>query len=254
VIFVKNFNLDSKPENIPLYVGAYQKLLSMIRGGDFGDKLPSETELSKLLNISRNTLRQALQVLEEDHIIYKRRGSGTYISKAGPISTNNGLESYMPIEEYLSSMNIEATPGELVITIEEADEPTSRMLQVGMQSPVIVITRTYVDKMDSNLVYGLLLDFVPQNIYEEYVEEQIINKKDFYKCVERLSSMSETMLTATRAGKVNADIMHVSESTPLLLMVQVVMDSKGNRLFLNKTYLNIQAEGLDIVIHRKPKP
>jgi GntR family transcriptional regulator len=45
-----------------------------------GSRLPPERELCGLLRISRITVRQALDVLEKEHLIVRRHGSGTYVS------------------------------------------------------------------------------------------------------------------------------------------------------------------------------
>lgn len=44
-----------------------------------GDKLPSEREMAGILKTSRNSLREALHVLESKNIIEIRTGSGTFI-------------------------------------------------------------------------------------------------------------------------------------------------------------------------------
>ena len=45
-----------------------------------GDSLPSENELSKLLNVSRNLVREAVRGLEALGIVDIRRGSGLFVS------------------------------------------------------------------------------------------------------------------------------------------------------------------------------
>ncbi|MBI1257028.1 MAG: FCD domain-containing protein [Chloroflexi bacterium] len=45
-----------------------------------GDALPSESELSKQLNVSRNLVREAVRGLEALGIVEIRRGSGLYVS------------------------------------------------------------------------------------------------------------------------------------------------------------------------------
>ena len=45
-----------------------------------GDKLPSENELSEQFHISRQTVRKAIGVLEEDGLVRRIKGSGTYLS------------------------------------------------------------------------------------------------------------------------------------------------------------------------------
>ena len=44
-----------------------------------GDKLPTETELMKLLNVGRSTIREAIRILVFSGLLEVRQGDGTYI-------------------------------------------------------------------------------------------------------------------------------------------------------------------------------
>ncbi|NMA67829.1 MAG: GntR family transcriptional regulator, partial [Desulfitobacterium sp.] len=48
-----------------------------------GERLPSEIELAEHLGVSRSTLREALDILESQQIIYRKQGKqgGSFITK-----------------------------------------------------------------------------------------------------------------------------------------------------------------------------
>src|SRR3954468_20511794 len=73
-------------ENTPLAERARNVILKAILSGRFDDnRLPSEDELAKMLNVSRTTIRTALHSLEQDGIIPRRRAVGTTINRhVGP--------------------------------------------------------------------------------------------------------------------------------------------------------------------------
>ena len=48
-----------------------------------GDRLPAETELSKLLAVSRGSVREAMKILSALGIVEVKRGDGTYVSNRG---------------------------------------------------------------------------------------------------------------------------------------------------------------------------
>ncbi|MBQ9329189.1 MAG: FadR family transcriptional regulator [Solobacterium sp.] len=49
-------------------------------GYEPGQKLPTEKEMTDSLGVGRNTLREALRILQSHNIVTIRQGSGTYIS------------------------------------------------------------------------------------------------------------------------------------------------------------------------------
>lgn len=64
------------------YEKAVDYVRRMISSGSLnvGDRLPTERELSLELDISRNSTREAMRMLENMGIIVSRHGSGNYIS------------------------------------------------------------------------------------------------------------------------------------------------------------------------------
>ncbi|WHY85946.1 GntR family transcriptional regulator [Neobacillus novalis] len=71
-----------KQSPLPLYIQLMDSILKMIEEGKYGehDKLPSERELCEQFDVSRITVRQTFQELENDGYIYKRHGKGTYVA------------------------------------------------------------------------------------------------------------------------------------------------------------------------------
>lgn len=69
-----------------VYEKAYEKVIdyieSKILDGSFevGDKLPSERELSQMLSVSRNSVREGIRILEIIGVISSQHGIGNYIA------------------------------------------------------------------------------------------------------------------------------------------------------------------------------
>lgn len=59
----------------------YENLFHMLVSGDYapGDRIPSEHELKERFNVSRNTIRAALNRMNALGIIETRQGDGTYL-------------------------------------------------------------------------------------------------------------------------------------------------------------------------------
>ena len=71
-----------KKSRIPVYVQLMDDITSQIENGtlNVGSKLPSERELCEQYDVSRITVRQAVQELEKDGFVNTYRGRGTYVA------------------------------------------------------------------------------------------------------------------------------------------------------------------------------
>jgi GntR family transcriptional regulator len=72
-----------------MYLQIANALEARVQDGTYGhgDKLPSETELSRELSVSRATIIKAYDLLGRRHIVTRHQGSGTRVS-APPMSRN----------------------------------------------------------------------------------------------------------------------------------------------------------------------
>lgn len=80
---------DTKSEQV------YRWLLAYIDENKFSDnlKLPSENALCRRLDVSRETVRSALDRMNREGLIHKVKGSGTYINKEVALSRELGAGS-----------------------------------------------------------------------------------------------------------------------------------------------------------------
>lgn len=71
----------SKPQH--LYIQLYKEIKTMILKGQLQveDRLPPVRKMAKLLGVNNITVVKAYEILEQEGFVYKKVGSGTYISK-----------------------------------------------------------------------------------------------------------------------------------------------------------------------------
>jgi GntR family transcriptional regulator len=67
-------------ENAPLADRARSAILAAILAGEFTKRLPPEEVLAEMINVSRTTIRSALQSLEQDGVVSRTRAVGTVIN------------------------------------------------------------------------------------------------------------------------------------------------------------------------------
>ena len=73
----------------PLYLKIFDHLKKEILSNTLqpGERLPTEMELAELFGVSRITSKRALEELEKEGLIYRKRGQGSFaLSKIGRAS------------------------------------------------------------------------------------------------------------------------------------------------------------------------
>lgn len=75
--------------------------------GEFGagDRLPSEPELARSMGVSRSSLRAAIALLEEDGVLRRVHGSGTYVTHRPPLA--NDLSRNFGVGSMIAAMGLE---------------------------------------------------------------------------------------------------------------------------------------------------
>ena len=77
----------NKYSNVPLYCQLKNLIVKKIENGEFeaDKKIPSEQDFCEQYNISRPTVRQAINELTATGQLYKLKGKGTFVSAQKPI-------------------------------------------------------------------------------------------------------------------------------------------------------------------------
>lgn len=68
------------------------ELRKRIHAGEWipGERMPSEPELARLMEVSRSSVRAAITVLEEEGYVSRRHGSGTYLTHRPTLANDLG--------------------------------------------------------------------------------------------------------------------------------------------------------------------
>jgi GntR family transcriptional regulator len=141
---------------------AADDLRSAIRQGAFGEggQLPSEPELSRQLGVSRPTVRHALSLLEQQGLVSRRQGLGTFVLASvaeltGLLNTNSG------VTEMISSAGRRPGSSQVRVGVAAADQRVATHLALRPGAAVATIER--VRTADDHPV-ALTRDFMPSDL------------------------------------------------------------------------------------------
>ena len=131
---------SAKAERKTLTEIAQQELRQAILNGTFrpGSQLPTEAELCEMLGVSRTVVREALRVLEDDGLVARRHGVGTFVRNQ-PILKN--LNFNFGITEMIESAGLQSGTSHLALLKEAADKTKADQLRVDVGTALLTVER-----------------------------------------------------------------------------------------------------------------
>jgi len=138
---MKKLNIN-KLNRLPMSSVVKDKLEQMVKDNKLspGSKLPVETELANMLGVSRSSLREAFHILEEEGVIVRRHGIGTFI-REGVCPARNPLQVNFGVSEIIESTGLRAGTTELQIVRDKANSFISERLKIDKGSSIVILKR-----------------------------------------------------------------------------------------------------------------
>lgn len=238
---MNEFNIIGKQKELR-YVSVYNKLFKMINEGTFpeGSRLPSEPELSKLIGVSRTTLRQALALLQDDGLVNNIRGKGNFI-----VNVNNhksiGLETighpvYKCMHDTIDSVEIDF----------RIEPPTDYFKQILIKkTPAVVLVDRWYKSKNNVIAYSFTL--LPIETISNF-NIDLNNKDQLLRFIENeLYEISNNILVEIKystSGNFAAKIHKISSEDQFHLIQETIYNNSEFPIASNKHYLPIKSSSI----------
>jgi len=207
------------PSNvIPKYYQLASILRQQIENGDFKpyDAILSERQLEQRYNLSRPTIRQAIDLLSRQGYIYRVHGKGTFVS---PPKLQKGMQELTSFSEDMRNRGLK--PGQRILDFGyvKPDSQTRQQLEISdNEKKVLRIKRLrYGDEEPMGLQDSFLALDSAHTITREEVEE----KGSIYVILQEKFGIYPTeadeTLEVTLATSEEAELLRITEGSPLLL-------------------------------------
>ncbi|MFV9509792.1 GntR family transcriptional regulator [Tepidibacillus sp. LV47] len=157
-----------RPDPRPLYLLVIDKIKQDIESGKLkpGQKLPSEFELAKELGVSRATLREALRMLEDENVIIRKQGVGTFV-KSKPLFIS-GIEELYSITQMIEKHGYQAGTTFIDISSNLATKDDIKAFQLDVSDQNII--RIERIRTADNVPVVYCIDKIPENILEKKID------------------------------------------------------------------------------------
>lgn len=184
------------------------------------DPLPSERELMSTYGVSRMTVRQALQLLSEDGLVYRVHGSGTFVADPTTVVKSLRLTSF---SEDITARRM--TPGSRLLLQEqlEADAEIAHDLRLTPGDPVLHLERL---RTADGLPMCLENVWLPASLFPGLGEG--FTGDSLYKALDEAGvgpERAEQHIRATVLNPRDAALLDVPSYSAALLMDRVTYDA-----------------------------
>lgn len=232
---------------IPLHVQVENLLRNLIERPAYqnGKLLPKEVELAKRLGISRNTIRQATNKLENEKLLMRKKGVGTRAIKR-TVSTR--LNNWFSFSDEMHSKGMEFVNYDIRVDWAKADEDVAAMLQVDVGKKILRMARL------RGLGKGPFVYFI--SFFHPRVG--LTGKEDFsrhlYEILEQdyatIPSVSKERINAMAATADIARKLNIKKGDPVLFRKRLVCDPGDRPIEYNLGYYRADSFTYEIDIQR----
>lgn len=207
---------------IPLYLQLKEKLLEDIKNNyKANDTIPAEGQIEKKYNVSRITVRKAIEELEKEEIVQKRQGIGTFVKEQKIAYDANYIAS---LTQRLAKQNLQLKTKSIFFEIIEENHFVKNLLKCESLlciKRIRLLNETpfalMVNYFDINKVPNIDKKFKIESLYSFLKQEYDIE----------LYSAEET-IEAIPASKNQALQLDVKEEYPLLSLKRLSFDKDKN--------------------------
>lgn len=237
--------------SLPLYAQVRDALRRRILSGDFTPhtRIPSESQLTAIFAVSRITIRQALAELENDGLIFRVHGKGTFVSKPKAFQDLTRLQSF---GEAMHPQGHETYSRVIGI---EAVKPTSHVrqqLQLEEGKTVVEIKR--IRFLDHEPI-AVETSHLRHDIGNELAKRDLATRDIFLILENDLGLMlgnAELLVGTHAATDWQADHLMVERGFPMLHIERLTMTTTGEPVIFEHLYHRGDAFRYKVSIERRP--
>lgn len=207
---------------LPKYNQLATILRQKIEDGEWPPRtaIPSERQLEVIYNISRTTIREAIDHLVRQGYLYREHGRGTFVS---PQKLQKGLMELTSFSEDLIKRGI--TPGQVIRSLEWVDAPAriAQRLEITAGTKVLRIERI---RLGDEVPIGLQISYLALAPEQTISIADMQGSGSLYRILQEkfniIPSEADETLEVTLATPEEAILLEIPEGAPLLLSERVL--------------------------------
>ncbi|MCM3742889.1 GntR family transcriptional regulator [Sporosarcina luteola] len=238
-----------KTDQRHLYIQVIERLKEDIDTGVFkeNERFPSEFELARTLGVSRATLREALRVLEEEKVIIRKHGVGTFVNPRPLFSS--GIEQLSSVSSMICDAGM--VPGTIFMEVQE-NLPNDEMIgkfECNENDSLVTIKR--VRTADGEPVVYCIDHVLSKNLHGG---SDVILNESIFNLIEKSGQIriAQAVANIEPVGYDDeaSSILRCGVDIPLLVLLQHHYSEEGEMVLYSKNYFRADKFSFHVVRKR----
>ncbi|AKE87937.1 MULTISPECIES: GntR family transcriptional regulator [Rhodococcus] len=225
---------------VPAYRELAEKLRADIEAGVYsvGRKMPTESVLQSVHNVSRHTVREALQILLSDGLIYRVQGSGTYVSGRQQDTRGRYVRSIGSLDEIIVWPD---TNTEVIEPFTVVVEPS---IAARLELPYIEVSKATVRRSYEGLPFVLTRHYVEPELGAKLAADGVpsVGEGTVIGAAEKLLTKpimgARQEITAMNAPEHEAELIGCQAGDAILLIERLYYDADGKFVEFTSSHFN----------------
>ena len=226
-------NIDHSSKK-PLHLQAEEILRQLIESEEYknGKYLPNEVELSEQLNISRNTLRQAINKLVFEGLLTRKKGVGTKVNKKGVVG---GVQNWLSFSQEMKMLGIAIRNFELHLSFKLPTDEIANFFKINRETARCLVMERVRGRKEYPFVYFIsyfnpAIGMTGDENFNRPLYEMLENQYGI------TVKTSKEEISARLAGDFIAEKLEIAANDPILIRKRFVYDVNDNPVEYNIGY------------------
>ena len=217
----------------PLHDQIAADLMTRVQGMQVGQQLPTETEFMEGLQVSRTTVRRAIQTLVDQGVLVRRQGKGTFVNRPHIVHDLNHLAPF-----FAALTTAGQDPHTVIVGFGWASGDAVPAEMGGPDSRALAYRRVYYT--DDHEPHAVLHCTVAEPFGRQIEQDDLEDTPVFHvleqKCGVRLRRASLT-IGVSSADEDLASLLDIPVGSPLLVMHRLTVADTGLPVEFTTHYL-----------------
>jgi DNA-binding GntR family transcriptional regulator len=232
---------------VPIYFQLSRRLEEVIDSGGLvpGERVPTEIELAETLDISRPTVRRAIEELVGKGLLTRKRGVGTRV-------TNVQVRRRVALTSLFDDLTAAGrTPRTQVLRFERdcVDRHAARMLGLPATERLVHCERL---RLADDVPLALLRNWLPPRFAD--LTEEALAATSLYRLMGEHNgrpAVAKQRITAKAATPTQSRLLDIGHHTPLISMQRTAFDSAGTAVEFSDNLYRADHYAIDVTVFNR---